>query len=112
MDLSEQLKKLFPEHQESESATPEVSAVSTSFYVHQHPDLHCVFEKRKGKPTTVIKNYQGANSDFKALSSALKAKFNVGGGVSNENIVIQGNLRDAIMAYLKECGFTVKRVGG
>jgi translation initiation factor 1 len=36
----------------------------------------------------------------------------VGGGVSNESIVIQGNLRDAIMTYLKECGFTVKRVGG
>jgi len=112
MDLSEQLKKLFPDHQESESSTPEASGASTSFYVHQYPELHCVFEKRKGKPTTVIKNYQGATSDFKALSSALKAKFNVGGGVSTESIVIQGNLRDAIMAYLKECGFTVKRVGG
>ena len=112
MDLSDQLKKLFPEHQESESATPEAAGISVAFYVHQHPELHCVYEKRKGKPTTVIKNYQGAARDFKALSSALKAKFNVGGGVSNESIVIQGNLRDAIMTYLKECGFTVKRVGG
>lgn len=112
MDLSDQLKKLFPEHQESESAAPDADDMSTAFYVHQHPELHCVYEKRKGKPTTVIKNYQGAASDFKALSSALKAKFNVGGGVSNESIVIQGNIRDAIMAYLKECGFTVKRVGG
>lgn len=112
MDLSEQLKKLFPDYIESQSAMPEKTMASLSFYVYQLPELHCIYEKRKGKPTTVIKNYQGVASDFKALSSALKAKFNVGGGVSDESIIIQGDYRDAIMNYLKECGFTVKRVGG
>jgi translation initiation factor 1 len=112
MDLSEQLKKLFPDHIQSESTKVEKTGAPISFYVHQRPELHCIYEKRKGKPTTVIKNYQGMARDFKALSSGLKAKFNVGGGVSDESIIIQGDYREAIMHYLKECGFTVKRVGG
>lgn len=111
MDLSEQLKKLFPDHLPEKNE--EVVKTSTvPFYVHHSPELHCVYEKRKGKPTTVIKNYQGAPNDFKALSSALKSKFNVGGGISDASIIVQGDYRDPIMKYLKECGFTVKRVGG
>jgi len=112
MDLSDQLKNLFPDHIPEDDPDTRSTNTSLPFYIHQTPPLECVYEKRKGKPTTVIKGYQGANQDFKQLSSALKSMLNVGGGIAQETIVIQGDYRDKIMTYLKECGFTVKRVGG
>jgi len=80
--------------------------------VHTTPTLQCCYEKRKGKATTVIKSYQGTPADFKKLASAIKKKFNIGGGIKSDDIVIQGDYREVIMSFLKECGFTVKRVGG
>ncbi len=111
MDLSDALKNAFPEHV-FETESPSESSPKFEFYVHTTPILECIYEKRKGKPTTIIKGYQGASADFKKLTSALKKKFNVGGGVHDEQIIIQGDFRADIMGFLKECGFSVKRVGG
>lgn len=112
MDLQDQLKALFPDHQPSEEEKQIEETEDVSFYIHSSPTLGCVYEKRKGKPHTIIENYQGAQKDFKALSSTLKSKFKVGGSFKNESIVIQGDRRDEIMNYLKALGFTVKRIGG
>lgn len=111
MDLSDALKNAFPDHV-FESESTEESSHEFQFYVHSTPVLECVYEKRKGKPTTIIRGYQGATADFKKLTSALKKRFNVGGGIHDEHIIIQGDFRTEIMQFLKECGFTVKRVGG
>ena len=46
------------------------------------------------------------------VSSKLKQRFSVGGSVKNQTIIIQGNIRDKVMSYLSEIGFSVKRVGG
>ena len=112
MDLQDQLKALFPDHKPSEDQKENKETEAVSFYIHHTPPLGCIYEKRKGKPHTVIENYQGAQKDFKALSSALKTKLKVGGSFKNERIVIQGDRRDEIMDYLISLGFTVKRIGG
>jgi len=70
------------------------------------------YEKRKGKPTTIIEGYTGATSDFKQLAKELKKMLGVGGSFKNEQIIIQGDYRDKIMEFLKMKGFNVKRVGG
>ncbi|MCV6629158.1 MAG: translation initiation factor [Flavobacteriaceae bacterium] len=109
MDLQDQLKNLFPDHQpEKTEDKPKKTAL---FWIQEAP-LLCKYEKPKGKPVTVITGYNGANSDFKSLTKALKQLLHVGGGFKNEEIVIQGDFRDKIMSYLQEQGFTVKRVGG
>ena len=109
MDLKDQLKNLFPEHTESPSESPEVK--ETSLWMQVDPIL-CKYEKRKGKPITIIEGYTGADKDFKALAKDLKKKFSVGGSFKNDAIIIQGDYRDKIMAHLKALGFNVKRVGG
>lgn len=109
MDLKDQLKNLFPEHEipEQYDKTEKKDVV----WIQDDPIL-CKYEKRKGKPITILDRYTGAQSDFKALAKELKIELGVGGSFKNEKIIIQGDYRDRIMQILKDKGFSVKRVGG
>ena len=109
MDLKDQLKNLFPEHTESPA---DLSVVKPTSLWMQDAPIICKYEKRKGKPITIIEGYTGADKDFKILAKDLKKKFSVGGSFKNDTIIIQGDYRDKIMGFLKELGFNVKRVGG
>ena len=110
MDLQEQLKKLFPDHEVSNE--PEaVEEKEHEIYVQKEPMI-CKYEKRKGKPTTIISGYEGADEDFKQLAKELKNKLAVGGTFKDGEIIIQGDYRDKIMQLLQDKGFKTKRVGG
>lgn len=111
MDLRDQLSKLFPDHEESmPTEVPQASDELDVFL--QEEALLCVFEKRNGKIYTIIKGYNGADKDFKQLTSYLKKNCKVGGSFKNDEIFIQGDNRVKIMKLLQELGFKVKRVGG
>jgi translation initiation factor 1 len=107
MDLSDQLKNLFPDHEIKEEPVEEPSNVWL-----QDDPLECKFEKRKGKVNTVIAGYTGATADFKILAKEIKTMLGVGGSFKNDEIIIQGDYRNRIMDFLKAKGFKVKRVGG
>ena len=109
MDLHDQLKNIFPDHivQEPEKVQPQ----SHELHIQKEPIL-CKFEKRKGKPITLIEGYEGSEEDFKILAKELKNKFSVGGTFKDNIVMIQGNYRDQIMRFLNEKGFKTKRVGG
>ncbi|WP_396601016.1 translation initiation factor [Algibacter sp. R77976] len=109
MDLQDQLKNLFPEHIEEES-TSEITDAS-DIWMQDDPIL-CKYEKRKGKPITILEGYTGATEDFKKLAKEIKTKLSVGGSFKDDKIIIQGDYRDKIMQMLKDKGFNVKRVGG
>ena len=110
MDLQEQLKKLFPDHTPSEE--PETSEEMVhELYIQKEPMI-CKYEKRNGKPTTIISGYEGEPEDFKLLAKEIKTKFAVGGGIKDGEIVLQGDYREKIMQFLKDTGFKTKRVGG
>jgi len=110
MDLQDQLKNLFPDHK-PEKKEVEAGANKNDIWLQDDPII-CKYEKRKGKPITILEGYNGAESDFKKLAKELKTKLSVGGTFKNEKIIIQGDYRDKIMQILKEKGFSVKRVGG
>lgn len=110
MDLQDQLKKLFPDH---EVPVPEDTSRNSDGDIWMQDDpIICKYEKRKGKPITILEGYNGADEDFKKLAKELKTKLSVGGSFKGEKIIIQGDYRDKIMTILKEKGFKVKRVGG
>ncbi|KAA5821445.1 translation initiation factor [Algibacter amylolyticus] len=109
MDLQDQLKNLFPEHVEEE--TPSETNDSENIWMQDDPIL-CKYEKRKGKPITILEGYTGATEDFKILAKEIKTKLSVGGSFKDDKIIIQGDYRDKIMQMLKDKGFNVKRVGG
>jgi len=109
MDLQDQLKNLFPDHKSTQ--INETKNVSTGIWMQDDPII-CKYEKRKGKPITILEGYTGATEDFKALAKDIKTKLSVGGSFKDDKIIIQGDFRDKIMAMLKDKGFKVKRVGG
>jgi translation initiation factor 1 len=111
MDLQDQLKNLFPEHESKENFDEEKTPKDEGIWV-QDEALACHFEKRRGKVNTIIKGYNGSAEDFKRLTQILKKDLGVGGSSKNEEIIIQGNYRDDIIHILEDIGFKTKRVGG
>ncbi len=109
MDLQDQLKNLFPDHVSSKN--DEATSKENDIWMQDSPII-CKYEKRKGKPITILEGYTGADEDFKKLAKELKTKLSVGGSFKNDAIIIQGDYRDKIMDILKAKGFKVKRVGG
>jgi translation initiation factor 1 len=109
MDLSEQLKKLFPDHVPSEDVAPKADATLIS---KQTDPLSCIYEKRKGKPVTIIEGFEMNESLQQELAKKIKIYLGVGGTYKAGQIIIQGDYRPKIMAYLTDLGYKVKRVGG
>ena len=101
--LREQLQKLFPDHKEEELPKEEISNI----WLQDEP-LLCKYEKRNGKPITLIEGYTGADNDFKILAKELKTFLGVGGTVKEEKIMIQGDYRDKVMDFLKRKGLRSK----
>jgi len=108
MDFKDQLKSLFPNHKIQDEP---VNIDKSNIWLQNEP-LLCKYEKRKGKPITIIEGYNGTVKDFKILAKEIKTKLSVGGSFKNESIIIQGDYRDKIMEILQNKGFSVKRVGG
>lgn len=62
------------------------------------------FEKRRGKPVTVITHLTLDDADLKALASFLKSRLGAGGTVEEGEVVLQGDRREALPPLLKERG--------
>ena len=110
MDLKDQLKNLFPDHV-PEKAEEDKPQQGTDIWLQDDPII-CKYEKRKGKPITILEGYIGSDADFKQLTKHLKSVLSVGGTYKDDLIIIQGDNRDQIMKMLENIGFSTKRVGG
>lgn len=78
----------------------------------QYLEAHYSSKGRAGKTATIVKGFVGPEEDLNALGKELKKKCGVGGSVKDGEIIIQGDVRDKVMAYLGDKGYKVKRVGG
>ena len=111
MDLQDQLRNFFPNHKISENSIHEDKNTVNSHT--QTSPLLCKYEKRNGKPNTIIEGFEKIKKEeIKLIAKSIKQKFSVGGSVKGYSIIIQGNIRDDIMNFLISIGYKVKRIGG
>lgn len=78
----------------------------------QHLKLYKDRKHRKGKTAILVKGFIGTEEDLKALGKQLKQKCAVGGSAKDAEIILQGEVREKVMNYLKKQGYNCKKVGG
>jgi translation initiation factor 1 len=65
--------------------------------------------RRAGKQVTLVEGFVGRTEDLNALARTLKTRCGVGGSASDGEILIQGDLRDKVVALLTSLGYNAKR---
>ena len=81
--------------------------------INQNQDLRVHLDRRGGgKIVTIVRGYEGNKQDLNALGKLLRKKCGVGGAVKNNEILIQGNVREKVLKFLNDKGYTVKLSGG
>lgn len=61
---------------------------------------------RKGKEVVLISGFIGRESDLENLCRDLKKKLGVGGSAKNGEIIIQGSMKDKVVATLINMNYT------
>ncbi len=73
----------------------------------QH-QLVFTFEKRRGKPVTLVGRFYLKDKDKKDVLKLLKKKLACGGSIKDEWIELQGNVKDKIKTILEADGWKFK----
>jgi len=74
----------------------------------QH-QLVFTFEKRKGKPVTLVGRFYLNDKEKKDLLKLLKTKLGCGGTIKDEWIEIQGDKKDKIIEVLEADGWKFRK---
>lgn len=86
--------------QEEEAETPEP----------QQQNLKVILDskQRKGKTVTIVQGFIGSEDDLKELAKLLKNKCGVGGSIKDGEIIIQGELKEKVLAILRDNNYRAK----
>lgn len=60
---------------------------------------------RNGKTVTLISGFIGKSEDLKDLSRAIKTKLSTGGSMKDNDIIIQGDVKNKVIDFLKSEGY-------
>lgn len=98
-----------PDFQFSEDSEAELETLAPS----KQP-LRVQLDKkaRAGKQVTLVTGFIGNKADLELLGKSLKTTCGVGGSVKDGEIIIQGDFRDKILAFLLKAGYSAKKIGG
>ena len=90
---------------EQEEITPEAEELEPC---KQRLDIMLDKRNRNGKKVTLVVNFEGSDEALKALAKELKQYCGVGGSARGGEILIQGDFREKILAFLKGRGYKAR----
>ena len=67
------------------------------------------FEKRKGKPVTLVGRFYMSEKEKKDILKLLKKKIACGGAIKNEWLELQGDVKDKIITVLEADNWKFKK---
>ena len=108
MDWKEKLGMAFNIAPASVQNEPEVEETVEEKQCTQRLDVMLDKRNRNGKKVTLVVNFDGSEEALKQLAKELKQHCGVGGSARGGEILIQGDFREKILAYLKDNGYKAR----
>ena len=108
MDWKEKLGMAFNVDPASVQSEPEEIPAVEEKKCTQRLDVMLDKRNRNGKKVTLIVNFDGSEDALKQLAKELKQHCGVGGSARGGEILIQGDFREKILAYLKDNGYKAR----
>ena len=71
-------------------------------------NLVFTFEKRKGKPVTLVGRFYMSNKEKKSILKLLKTKLACGGAIKEDWLELQGDIKEKIKTILLNDGWKFK----
>jgi translation initiation factor 1 len=92
-----------------ETVEPELDADAPQPLKKQRLTVTIDRRHRAGKQVTLVTGFTGSDEALEALGKTLKTRCGTGGSVKDGEILIQGDVRDKVVALLTEMGHQAKR---
>ncbi len=85
---------------QQESLKPQTNAKKQTLYIR--------YEKRNGKPATIVSEFQGSEQELRDLAKRLKSTLGIGGSAKDDEILLQGDVRAKVSDFLRKDGYKLK----
>ncbi len=107
-DWKDLLKNKFADELSTLPAEPQPEAAAPRFRK-QRFVVTIDRRRRAGKQVTLVSGFVGEEAELEVLGKQLKTRLGVGGSVSDGEILLQGDVRDKVIARLADLGHQAKR---
>lgn len=88
---------------------PEEEGVATLPKEKQKLRVKLDTKQRAGKVVTLVDGFIGTADDLEALGKQLKTKCGAGGSAKDGFIIVQGDYKDKVVAWLREWGYVLTK---
>jgi len=109
VDWKSKLGNLIADSPELQLSETEASLPKEKTFRKQFLYIELNKKGRNGKQATLISGFEGTEEELKKMATELKKVCGVGGSTRDNEILIQGDLREKIASLLTNMGHKVKR---